>query len=67
MDKNLNNINIAVEKYPELKASENFKELQKTIAEAEEHLQIVAKAKKMEEKCFFEAEENKKDNIQVKL
>ena len=90
MDKNLNNVNIAVEKYPELKASENFKELQKTIADAEEHLQaarrcynanvsiynqlilsfptnIVAKAKKMEEKCFFEAEENKKDNIQVKL
>lgn len=90
MDKNLKNINIVVEKYPELKASENFKELQKTIADVEEHLQaarrcynanvssynqlvlsfptsIVAKAKKMEEKSFFEVEENKKDNIQVKL
>ena len=90
MDKNLKNINIVVEKYPELKASENFKELQRAIIDVEEHLQasrrcynanvstynqlvlsfptsIVAKAKKMEEKSFFEAEENKKDNIQVKL
>lgn len=90
MNENLKNVNIAVEKYPEIKASENFKELQKTIADAEEHLQAsrrcynanvssynqlvlsfptstVAKIKGMKEKKFFEAEDNKKDDIQVKL
>ena len=39
MDNNLKNVNIVVEKYPELKANENFIELQKTIVDVEEHLQ----------------------------
>lgn len=35
----LDKINVVVENYPELKASENFKTLQQSIADVEEHLQ----------------------------
>ena len=38
MDKNLNNVNIAVEKYPELKASENFKDLNLQLSEVEKDI-----------------------------
>lgn len=39
MDENLKKINIIAESYPELKASENYKTLQMSIADVEEHLQ----------------------------
>ena len=39
MDENLSKINVLAESYPELKASENFKTLQQSIADVEEHLQ----------------------------
>lgn len=39
MDDNLHKINLLVEAYPELKASDNFQTLQKAIVDVEEHLQ----------------------------
>ena len=39
MDENLKKINIVAENYPELKSSENFKTLQQSIVDVEEHLQ----------------------------
>ena len=39
MGENFAKINALAENYPELKASENFMTLQKTIADVEEHLQ----------------------------
>lgn len=39
MTHNLDKINVVVESYPNLKADENFKILQKTIIDVEEHLQ----------------------------
>lgn len=39
MDENINQINMIIEKYPDLKANENFLALQKAIIDAEEHLQ----------------------------
>ena len=39
MDKNMEKINVIVESYPELKSNENFKTLQQSIVEVEEHLQ----------------------------
>jgi len=39
MTHNLDKINVVVESYPKLKADENFKILQKTIIDVEEHLQ----------------------------
>lgn len=39
MDENIKKINIVAENYPELKSSENYKTLQKSIADVEEHLQ----------------------------
>ena len=39
MDEALKQLNVVVENYPELKASENFKTLQQSIADVEEHLQ----------------------------
>ena len=39
MQENLDKINLLVENYPDLKASENFMMLQKSIADVEEHLQ----------------------------
>ena len=39
MDENLKKINIIAESYPELKSSENYKTLQLSIADVEEHLQ----------------------------
>ena len=38
-DELLRSINVIVEQYPDLKASENFKQLQLAIADVEEHLQ----------------------------
>lgn len=39
MTKNIDKIKLLVENYPDLKSSENFKMLQKSIVEVEEHLQ----------------------------
>lgn len=39
MDESFKKINAVVENYPELKASENFKLLQKAVVDVEEHLQ----------------------------
>ena len=39
MDENFSKINIVAENYPELKSSENYKTLQQSIVEVEEHLQ----------------------------
>lgn len=39
MDENIKKINIIAENYPELKSSENYKTLQQSIADVEEHLQ----------------------------
>lgn len=39
MDEATGQINILAENYPQLRSSENFRELQRSIAEAEEHLQ----------------------------
>jgi LemA protein len=39
MDNNIKKINALAESYPDLKANENFKTLQLTIADVEEHLQ----------------------------
>lgn len=39
MDENFRKINVVVENYPELKASENYKMLQQSIIDVEEHLQ----------------------------
>ena len=39
MDENLKQISIVAENYPELKSSENYNTLQKSIADVEEHLQ----------------------------
>lgn len=39
MDENFKKINIIAENYPELKSSENFKTLQQSITDVEEHLQ----------------------------
>ncbi len=39
MDENIKKINVVAESYPELKSSENYKTLQQSIADVEEHLQ----------------------------
>ena len=39
MDKDFNNINLVIEKYPDIKADESFILLQKSIVDVEEHLQ----------------------------
>ncbi len=39
MDEAMRAINVVVEQYPDLKASENFKQLQMSISDVEEHLQ----------------------------
>lgn len=39
MDENLKKINVVAENYPELKSSDNYKTLQQSITDVEEHLQ----------------------------
>ena len=90
MSQNLEKINLLVENYPELKASENYKVLQQSIIDVEEHLQaarriynsnvstfnqmivtfptsIIANAKGMTKKEFFEAEEVKTQDVKIDL
>lgn len=81
-------INIVAEAYPELKSSENFKQLQMTVADVEEHLSaarraynsnvsvfnqmivsfptsIIANSQNMTAKEFFEADAEKKNDVQM--
>ncbi|HAN21445.1 MAG TPA: LemA family protein [Clostridiales bacterium] len=44
MDEMLGKINVLVENYPDLKASENFKQLQMAVMDVEEHLQASRRA-----------------------
>ena len=90
MDESLKKINIIAENYPELKSSENYKTLQQSIADVEEHLQasrrlynsnvslynqmivsfptsIIAKNKGMSKKEFFEAKNEKKEDVKINL
>lgn len=83
-------LNIIAENYPDLKASENFAILQKSIADVEENLQasrrlynanissynqmiivfpksIIAGFKNLTRKEFFEAEEVKKQDVEIKF
>lgn len=83
-------LNAVAENYPDLKASENFKALQLSIADVEEHLQaarrlynanvstfnqmivtfptsIIANSKGLTKKDFFEVEENKKQDVEIKF
>ncbi|WP_302982672.1 LemA family protein [Bilophila wadsworthia] len=52
MDEMTGGINILAESYPELRSSENFKELQGAIAEAEEHLQAARRIYNMNVSAF---------------
>lgn len=88
MDEIAGGINVLAESYPELRSSENFKELQKAIAEVEEHLQaarriynmnvsafnqllvtwpasIVGDARGHSAKVFFQAEDEKKEDLKM--
>jgi len=90
MDHALRAVNVVVEQYPELKASENFKQLQVAIADCEEHLQasrrlynanvssynhkvqlfpssIIASICGFKTKEFFEAEEFKRKDVEIKF
>ena len=48
MDENMNKINALMEAYPELKSSENYLELQKSILDVEEHLQAARRLYNMD-------------------
>jgi LemA protein len=52
MDQMAGGINVLAESYPELRSSENFKELQVTIAEVEEHLQAARRIYNMNVSAF---------------
>ncbi|MDD4112909.1 MAG: LemA family protein [Herbinix sp.] len=88
LDKANNFINAVAENYPELKSSENFRQLQVSVMEVEEHLQaarrlynsnvsylnqrivafpssIVAGSLGLTSKLFFEAEDSKKQDVDM--
>lgn len=90
MSEAFSKLNVVAENYPDLKASENFKALQLSITDVEEHLQaarrlynanvssfnqkivtfptsIVASTKGLTKKDFFEAEESKKQDVEIKF
>ena len=90
MSENLHKAEFLVEEYPDLKASQNYLDLQMTIVDVEEHLQaarrlynsnistfnqmivtfptsIIAKAKGLVKKAFFEADEEKKKDVEIKF
>ena len=52
MDELAGRINILAESYPELKASENFKQLQLAVSEVEEHLQAARRIYNMNVSLF---------------
>jgi LemA protein len=90
MDELAGRINVLAESYPDLKASENFKELQQAVVEVEEHLQaarriynmnvssfnqllvswpssVVGNMNRHSPKAFFEAEEQKKEDVRMEF
>lgn len=90
MDTVSGQLNVLAEAYPELKSSENFRELQSGISDAEGQLQaarrlynsnvsvfnqslvtfpasIVAKNMKLTKREFFEADEKKREDVEIKL
>ena len=90
MNENFNYVNVLVENYPEIKADEHFRILQKSIVDVEEHLQasrriynanvsrynqvvlsfpssIIAKINNYSELEFFEANDEAKENVNIKL
>ena len=90
MNKAIEKINVVAESYPELKSSENFKTLQESILDVEEHLQaarrlfnsnvsiynqlivtfpnsIVASIRGLIKRDFFEADDEKKEDVKIKL
>jgi len=83
-------LNVVAEAYPELRSSDNYKQLQGAIVEAEDHLQgarrvynmnvsafnqaivqfpasIIANSAKYTAQQFFEAEEQKKNDVKINL
>lgn len=90
MDTLTGRINVLAEAYPDLRSSENFRELQNGIRDVEEHLQaarriynmnvsafnqllvtwpdsIVGRIHKHVEQEFFEAEENKSQDVPMRF
>lgn len=83
-------INVVAEAYPELRSSENFKSLQNSVNDTEEHLQaarraynanvssynqmlvvfpsnIVANARHLTRREFFEAESSKREDVKMQF
>jgi LemA protein len=52
MDEMAGRINVLAEAYPELKSSENFKQLQIAVSEVEEHLQAARRIYNMNVSAF---------------
>jgi LemA protein len=52
MDELAGRINVLAESYPDLKASENFRELQHAVVEVEEHLQAARRIYNMNVSSF---------------
>ena len=90
MDEVAGKISLMAEAYPELRSSENFRELQKSVVEVEEHLQaarriynmnvsafnqllvsfpssIVGRQHNHTAKEFFEADEQKKEDVKMEF
>ena len=55
MDDIAKKINVVAEAYPELRSSENYKQLQETIADAEDHLQAARRVYNMNVSSFNQA------------
>lgn len=67
MTHNLDKINVVVESYPNLKADENFKILQKTIIDVEEHLQAARRMYNSNVSIYNQMIEVFPKNIVVKM
>lgn len=90
IDNNIEKLNVVAENYPQLLSSENYKTLQLSIVDTEEHLQaarrfynsavsvynqklvtfpisIIANIHHHTSRQFFEAEENKKHDVEMKF
>ena len=70
MDENFKKISVVAESYPELKSSENYKTLQQSIADVEEHLQAARRlynCKGLSKKDFFETDATKKEDVKIDL
>lgn len=90
MSSEFDRINVLAEAYPELRSSDNFKALQQSVSDVEEHLQaarrlynsnvsyynqmlvtfpssMVATARKLTRREFFEAEEEKRADVKMEF